>query len=52
MKAQLKKRAAPEKADAVGRAGAQRTNVNLQDYTILEWFSQQGARFVMAFPRS
>lgn len=33
MKAQLKKRAAPEKADAVSRAGAHRTNVNLQDYT-------------------
>ena len=33
MKAQLKKRAAPEKAEAVSRAGAQRTNVNLQDYT-------------------
>ena len=50
MKAQLKKRAAPEKADAVSRAGAQRTNVNLQDYTILEWFSQQGARFVRVAP--
>ena len=33
MKAQLKKRAAPEKAEAVSRAGAQRTNVNLQDCT-------------------
>ena len=33
MKTQLKKRAAPGKTEAVSRAGTQRTNVNLQDYT-------------------
>ena len=40
MKAQLKKRAAPEKAEAVSRAGAQRTNVNLQDYKTFPELSQ------------
>ena len=33
MKTQLKKQAAPGKTEAVSRAGTQRTNVNLQDYT-------------------